>query len=29
VHHIGKLASELVHIGAQALAGSKTIDTFI
>jgi NAD(P) transhydrogenase len=29
VHHIGEMASELVHIGTQALADGKTIDTFI
>jgi NAD(P) transhydrogenase len=29
VHHIGELASELVHIGANALADGHTIDEFI
>ena len=29
VHHIGELASELVHIGAQVMAQSGTIDSFI
>lgn len=29
VHHIGEMASELVHIGAQVLAANGTIDTFI
>jgi NAD(P) transhydrogenase len=29
VHHIGELASELVHIGAHALAREHTIDEFI
>ncbi len=29
VHHIGELASELVHIGAQAMAMDGTIDAFI
>jgi len=29
VHHIGELASELVHIGAHAMAGGETIDAFI
>ncbi len=29
VHHIGELASELVHIGAQVLADEGTIDEFI
>ena len=29
VHHIGELASELVHIGAQVMAGGGTIDAFI
>jgi NAD(P) transhydrogenase len=28
-HHLGELASELVHIGAQVLAEGGTIDTFI
>jgi NAD(P) transhydrogenase len=29
VHHIGELASELVHVGAQVMATEGTIDTFI
>ena len=29
VHHIGELASELVHIGAHVVAEGGTIDTFI
>jgi NAD(P) transhydrogenase len=29
VHHIGELASELVHIGAQVMAADGTIDAFI
>jgi NAD(P) transhydrogenase len=29
VHHIGELASELVHIGAQVMAENGTIDAFI
>jgi NAD(P) transhydrogenase len=29
VHHIGELASELVHIGAQVIAAGGTIDAFI
>ena len=29
VHHIGELASELVHIGAQVMADGGTIDSFI
>jgi NAD(P) transhydrogenase len=29
VHHIGELSSELVHIGAHALASGHTIDEFI
>jgi NAD(P) transhydrogenase len=29
VHLIGELASELVHIGAQVMAGNGTIDAFI
>jgi len=29
VHHIGELASELVHIGAQVLAENGTLHTFI
>ena len=28
-HHIGELASELVHIGAQVIADGGTIDAFI
>lgn len=28
-HHIGEMASELVHIGAQALTAQSTIDVFI
>jgi NAD(P) transhydrogenase len=29
VHHIGELASELIHIGAQVMADGGTIDAFI
>lgn len=29
VHHIGEMASELVHIGTQVLANNGTLDTFI
>jgi NAD(P) transhydrogenase len=29
VHHIGELAAELVHIGAQVMAGGGAIDAFI
>ena len=29
VHHIGEMASELVHIGAQVMADGGTIDAFI
>ncbi len=29
VHHIGEMASELVHIGAQVLSANGTIDAFI
>jgi NAD(P) transhydrogenase len=29
VHHIGELASELVHVGSQVMAADGTIDTFI
>jgi NAD(P) transhydrogenase len=29
VHHIGELASELVHIGAHVMASGGTIDAFI
>jgi NAD(P) transhydrogenase len=29
VHHIGELASELIHIGAHVIAEGGTIDTFI
>ncbi len=28
VHHIGEMASELIHIGAQALVHGATIDDF-
>jgi NAD(P) transhydrogenase len=29
VHHIGEMASELVHIGTQVLANNGTLDSFI
>jgi NAD(P) transhydrogenase len=29
VHHIGEMASELVHTGADVIAAGGTIDTFI
>jgi len=29
VHHIGEMASELIHIGTQVMATDGTIDTFI